>query len=199
MGAGRSALAEGARQQQRRTALPLAVILERPPAPRGIGGDRAEQRPQLLGTRRIEGAIGALADAGDLAEGAARDGVAAFMEDEDRNPEEAELPCPSAEPVDALLHRVADEDERGDPPRPRRARRMVEHAGDLRLAADAGDAAHCAVQRRRRGEPAACLALRKAAIEDELHLEPAERRRRLEHLSLDAAGTIPARLAARRR
>src|SRR6185312_3065331 len=164
MGAGRSALAEGARQQQRRAALPLAVILERPPAARRIGGDRAEQRPQLVGARRVEGAIGALADAGDLAEGAAGDGIAAFVEEEDRNPEETELAGPAAERVGALLHGVADEDERRDAAFPCGTRGVVEHAGDLRLAPDAIDAAHRAVQRRRRGEPAARLALGKAAI-----------------------------------
>ena len=37
---------------------------------------------------------------------------------------------------------------------------------------------------------------RKAAIEDQLDLEPAERGGRLEHLALDMAGAVPGRLAA---
>ena len=49
------------------------------------------------------------------------------------------------------------------------------------------------------GRPAARLAFAEAAVIDELDVEPAERRRRLEHLALDMAGAIPARLTARRR
>ena len=61
------------------------------------------------------------------------------------------------------------------------------------------DRAHDPVQIGGVGHPAARLAFVEAAIIDELDVEPAERGGRLEHLALDAAGAIPARLAARRR
>src|SRR5262245_59594391 len=76
---------------------------------------------------------------------------------------------------------------------------MRQHALDLRLAADTGDGTHCAMQVDGGGQPAARLALAKAAVIDELDVETAKRGRRLEHLALDAAGAIPGRLAARRR
>src|SRR5205085_8670475 len=46
--------------------------------------------------------------------------------------------------------------------------------------------------------PLARFALRKAAIKDQLDLEPAERAGSFEHLALDTAGTVPGRLAAGR-
>src|SRR5260370_34910787 len=73
---------------------------------------------------------------------------------------------------------------------------MAEARADLRLAADAGDAAHEAMQLRRRPEPAARLAFVEAAVEDELHLESAQRRRGLEHLALAPGGAVPAGGAA---
>ncbi len=76
---------------------------------------------------------------------------------------------------------------------------MVEDALDLSLTTAAEDPAHGAVKIGTVGEPSASLALVEPTIEDELNLETAKRRRRLEHLALDMAGAIPARLAARGR
>jgi hypothetical protein len=44
--------------------------------------------------------------------------------------------------------------------------------------------------------PPARLALGEAAVEQQLDIEPAQRRGRLEHLALDAASAVPARLPA---
>src|SRR3546814_20195330 len=76
---------------------------------------------------------------------------------------------------------------------------MAQHLPDLRLAAQAADRRHLARERCGVGYPGAGLALAEAAVEDELHVETADRGGRLEHLGLDPAGTVPGRLAARRR
>src|SRR5205823_8745253 len=176
-----SALAELAAEQERRAAALLADRLEGGATARGIGGDRGEQVAQLLRARRIEGAIGPLAEPGDLLEGAAGDGIAALVKEKDRDAEQPELAGAMAERIGILLHRIADEDQGIDLSLPRRLDRVVEHALDLRLAPGAEHSAHRAMQLGALGVPPAGLAFAKAAIEDELHLEAAERCRRLEH------------------
>ena len=118
------------------------------------------------------------------------------MKEEDRHAERAELAGQAAQPVDLLLHRVADKDERVDLGLAGLADRVLEHPLDLGLAADAKDRAHDAVQIGGGSQPAARLALVEPAIIDELNVEPAERGGRLEHLALDAAGAVPGRFAA---
>ena len=59
------------------------------------------------------------------------------MEQEDRHAVEAELAGQLAQPVDILLHRVADKDQRVDPLLFGFGKRMRQHALDLGLAADA--------------------------------------------------------------
>ena len=118
------------------------------------------------------------------------------MKDKDRNPEQAQLAGVPAQPVDLLLHCITDKDERIDFAPSGLGDGVEQHPLDLSLAADTEDRAHNAVQVGGGGHPAARLALRKAAVIDELDLEPAERRRRLEHLALDPASAIPGRLAA---
>src|SRR3546814_3777976 len=76
---------------------------------------------------------------------------------------------------------------------------MAQHLPDLRLAAQAADRRHLARERCGVGYPGAGLALAEAAVEDELHVETADRGGRMEHLGLDPAGTVPGRLSARRR
>src|SRR3546814_7576145 len=76
---------------------------------------------------------------------------------------------------------------------------MAQHLLDLRLPAEAAHAGHQVEKLRRAGRPFAGPALAEAAIIDELHLEPAQSGRLLEHLALQPAGTVPGRLAARRR
>jgi hypothetical protein len=75
---------------------------------------------------------------------------------------------------------------------------MAQHPLDLRFAADAKYRSHDPVQIGSARHPLARLAFRKAAIKDQLDLEPAERGGRFEHLALDAAGAVPGRLAAGR-
>src|SRR6202040_2095002 len=76
--------------------------------------------------------------------------------------------------------------------------RMAQPPLDLRFAADAKYRSHDPVQIGSGRHPLARLAFRKAAIKDQLDLEPAERGGRFEHLALDAAGAVPGRLAAGR-
>ena len=51
----------------------------------GVHRDRAQQVPQLLGTREIEAAASAARELCNLPEGAQRDRVGAFVESEDRH------------------------------------------------------------------------------------------------------------------
>src|SRR5439155_15026994 len=78
------------------------------------------------------------------------------------------------------------------------ADRMAQHPLDLGFAADAKYRSHDPVQIGGGRHPLARFAFRKAAIKDELDLEPAERGGGFEHLALDAAGAIPSRLTAGR-
>src|SRR5260370_23231894 len=98
-----------------------------------------------------------------------------------------------------MLHGMGDEDEGVDLVFTRCLERVVEDALDLSLTTAAEDPAHGAVKIGTVGEPSASLALVEPTIEDELNLETAKRRRRLEHLALDMAGAIPALLPARAR
>jgi hypothetical protein len=76
--------------------------------------------------------------------------------------------------------------------------RMAQHPMDLGPAGAAVDPDHQVDEVPGVADPAAGLALLEAAIEDELHIEPAEPVGLEEHLALDAAGSVPGRPAARR-
>src|SRR5260370_23075828 len=73
---------------------------------------------------------------------------------------------------------------------------MAQDALKLSLGGDGKHRGHEGVQIRGCRHPFARLALRDAAIEDELDLEPTERGGGFEHLALDTAGAVPGRLAA---
>src|SRR5258708_31955643 len=87
-------------EQQGGAAGAFAVISERRRPARRIGGDRAQELAQLLGAAGIEGTIGAARQPRHLPERARRDGIAAFMEDEERHTEEAELAGRATEGID---------------------------------------------------------------------------------------------------
>ncbi len=125
--------------------------------------------------------------------------VVALVKEEDRDSAKAQFAGELAEPINLLLHRVADKDEGVDPLPLGLGEGMGEHPLDLGLAAETGDRAHHPVQIGGIRHPPARLAFVEAAVINELDVEPAERGGRLEHLALDAAGAVPARLAARRR
>jgi hypothetical protein len=187
------------RQQQCGTALALAVIEERRPAPGRVGRDGAKKLAQLPGAADIERAIGTPAKLRDMAKGSAGNLVFALVKDEDWNAAEAELAREPAKLVDLLLHRIPHEDERIDLAGARFLARVGQHTRDLSCAPDTGHAAHRRVKFPRGAEPTARLAFAKATIEDELDVQSANRIRRLEHLALQGAGAIPCRLAACRR
>src|SRR5437763_17086984 len=125
-------------------------------------------------------------------------GVVAFVKQNDRYALEAQFAGELAQPVDILLHRIADKDQRIDALFLVLRNCVREDTLDLRLAAEARDGAHRPMQIGGGGQPAARLAFTEAAIIDELDVEAAERGGRLEHLALNAAGAIPGGLAARR-
>jgi hypothetical protein len=64
---------------------------------------------------------------------------------------------------------------------------MLEHLANLGRAAAAVDAGHQVGQTPRIVDPAAGPALAEAAEIDQLHIEPADRRRLVEHLRLQRA------------
>src|SRR3546814_19068180 len=89
-----------------------------------------------------------------------------------------------AEMVEILLHGVADEDNSGDLALLRLLCGPLQHLADLRPPGKAEHAGHEAQQLLGFRHPGARLALAEAAIVDELHLQPAEPLRLLEHLRL---------------
>ena len=73
---------------------------------------------------------------------------------------------------------------------------MAQHLADLGVAAVAVDASHQVAEPGAVRHPARGAAFVQPAEVDELHVEPADRRRLAEHLGLQPAGGIPGRLAA---
>jgi len=80
------------------------------------------------------------------------------VEQEDRHAEKTQFAGQAAQAVNLFLHRITDKDEGIDLAGPGLADRVVQHALDLRLAADAKHRAHDAMQLRRRRHPLARLA-----------------------------------------
>ena len=74
--------------------------------------------------------------------------------------------------------------------------RMGEHFGDLSMAAAAIDALHQRAEPPGLGNPGRGAAFRKAAIIDELDVEPAGGSRFAKHIGLQPAGAVPGRLPA---
>ena len=73
---------------------------------------------------------------------------------------------------------------------------MGEYFADLGMAATAIDALHQRAEPRRLGDPWRGAAFRKAAIIDELDIEPAGGGRFAKHIGLQPTGAIPGRLPA---
>src|SRR5438034_449206 len=99
-------------QQQRIAASAPAEVLERLVSAGGIDGNGAQELCQLMGAARVEGAIGAAAQPGQLLERRRRNLIPAFVEDEGRQSQDAQLTGEMTEIIDRLLHAIADEDER---------------------------------------------------------------------------------------
>src|SRR6476659_1372460 len=96
-------------QQRGRAALLAAVLQQRIAAAGGVGGDCPQELPELVGAAAVEPAIGAARQLGDLREDARGGAVVAFVEDEHRQAEQAELSRLVADLIDILLAAVADE------------------------------------------------------------------------------------------
>ena len=77
-----------------------------------------------------------------MLEGPRRHRIVAFVKQENRHAVEAQFAGELAQPVDILLHRIADKDHGIDPPGARFAKGMGQHALDLGLAAETEDPAH---------------------------------------------------------
>lgn len=122
--------------------------------------------------------------------------VAAFVKQKDRHAQGAKLAGEMAQPIDLLLHGVADKDEGVDHGAAGLADRVVEHPLDLGVATDTGDGLHDAMQIRGGGHPTARLAFGIAAIKGELDVEPTDAGDGFEHRALDMAGLIPGGPAA---
>src|SRR5204862_2279603 len=135
------------------------------------------------GTGAVELAVGAAGQLGDLRKQTRRDPVVAFLEDEDRQAEKAELARLMADLVDILLAAVADEHHRVDPALAPLLAGITQQPADLRAPRQAADPAHQPRQLAAVGRPAADLELVEATIEGEPHVESAQRIRRDEHLA----------------
>ena len=149
-----------------------------------------------MGGAGIEAAIGAAREPGDLAIGALRHRVAAFLEHEYRHPEQAELARRRAQIVDRLLHGVADEHQRLHPLPGVFLAGMAQHLADLGVAAAAVDARHQFREPLACRNPARGAAFAQAAEINQLDIEPADAGRFAEHVGLQGAGRIPGRLPA---
>ena len=106
--------------------------------------------------------------------------VTALLEDEDRNAAQTELAGLFGQVVDALLHGVADIDQRIDLAARRLLQRMREHLADLGVAAAAVDARHQLLQRIGVGDESRRPAFAEPAKIDQLDAErrrPCRRRR----------------------
>ena len=101
------------------------------------------------------------------------------MEDEDGHAEQPQFAGLVAERIDVFLHAVADEDDGVDLLPLALGEGVLEDLADLRLAAEAAHGGHLLQQIVGAIEPGARLELAEAAIERELDVEAAERRRLL--------------------
>ena len=115
---------------------------ERLHAARRIGRDRAQQFGKLMRRARIEPAVGAARQPRDLAERLLGDRVMALLEHERRHAEQTECAGRSAQIVDRLLHRIADQHQRLHLALLGLAPRMREHLADLGVTAAAVDLLH---------------------------------------------------------
>ena len=155
---------------------------------------------QLVGARAVELAVGAARQLGDLREQPRGRAVVAFLEDEHRQAEQAELARLVADRVDILLAAVADEHHGVDAALAPLLAGVAQQAGDLRAAGQAAHRAHQAREFAAVRRPAADLEFVEAAIEGEPDLEAAECRSAATNISpCCVTGTIPGRLAAGRR
>lgn len=175
------------------------MMLERRPAPCGIGRYRAQQVGELARARAVEGHAGTAREPRHLSEGGGGDRVAAFQKEEQRHARKAELAGHPAQGIGRLLAGIADMHRGGDRRSLGLFQNMAQDAADLGLPAAAIDLRHQPRQGGAVGRPAARPALPEPAEPDKLHLEPAQARRLGEHVALDGAGAIPGRPPAHRR
>src|SRR5262249_2805540 len=98
--------------------------------------------------------------------------------------------------VDLLFHGVAHEHQRLRLHLLGLAARMSKDFADLGAATATGNPAHETGEAYAVGDPAGGATFVEAAVVDELHLQPADRRRLAEHFALQLAGGIPGGLPA---
>src|SRR5262249_27026941 len=120
----------------------MRQALERLPASGGIYRHCGQKLAKLACRTGIEPAIGAFGQSRDLAVGAFGSGIAAFLEQEPGNAEQAALAGACSDIVDALLHGIANIDRRVDALLLRLALDMSQNSADLRVAAPATDRGH---------------------------------------------------------
>src|SRR5690242_13410730 len=173
-----------------------AEILQRLAPTSGIDGDGSQQFAQLAGAGRVERTASAAAEPGKLLESSLRHAVASLVKQEYGQAQHAQLACKIAEFVDRLLHRIAHEDERIDPPRPGFVAGVAEHAADLSAPAEAAHPRHPPREILGIAEPRCGGKLTEAAIIGQLNVEAAETGSLGEHFRLKFAGDVPGGLAA---
>src|SRR5262249_36758699 len=150
----------------------------------GENGDSAQEVAQSVGAMGIEAAIGTSRQRCHLTESFGRKCFSALMEHEKRRAQNAELTGLMAKRFAILCLGSADKNHRIDAFGPGLGQRMAQKLADLGLAAEAGDAAHQALQGLAVGKPGRRLELTKAAVIGKLDVEPAQLGRSREHLGL---------------
>src|SRR5581483_9806089 len=143
-----------------------------------------------------EPAVGAAGNPRNFTIGVLRHRIMAFLEREDRNPDETKFARGFAEIVDLLFHGVADEDQRLHRRIGVLLPRVAQHLANLRVAAAAIDPPHELGEPDAGAYPCRSAALVKTAEVYELDVEPAEARRFAKHVRLQGTGHIPGRLTA---
>ena len=169
--------------------------LQRRPTACGIGCRGAQEFCELMSRARVETAIGAARQARDFAKGLLGDGIEAFLEHEGGHAEKPELSGRMTQVVEFLFHRIADEDKGLDLSVLRLALGMSEDLAELRVAAAAFNALHQRAQPFRLRYPTRGAALPEAAVIDQLHVQPADRRCLAKHVGLQPTGRVPGGLA----
>ncbi len=124
------------------------------------------------------------------------DRVAPLLKHQSRHSEQSQLARERTEIVNRFFHRVADVNQRIDFAGFAFGAHMFEHAADLRMPALAAYASHDFAEPCRIGIPLRRAAFAQSPEIDQLHVEPADRARLLEHFRLKLAGEIPGRLPA---
>src|SRR6516162_7136869 len=162
------------------------------------GKDRhcAEELGELACGARIEAAIGAVGQAGDILEGLLDQTISTLLEHEGGRTETAEGACCAQDGIGAFLEGVAYEYERADLEQLGFLGGVGKDLFDLGFTGAAHHLRHDLGELTAIGHPAGGAALAEAAVIDQLEVEATDGSGGLEHLGLELTSGVPGRLPA---